>query len=271
MTLFLASRKHFLAILYMALAFLLCPFAAKAKDVPPRPNPPKLVNDYAGALSPQQREALETKLVAFNDSTSNQIVIVLEKSLDGDEAASYAQRIGETWGVGQQKERNGVVIYAAIDDRKMAIQVGYGLEPVITDAATYHVRTEQMVPYFRQGQYYEGLDRATDVLMKLAVGEFKSDQYSRKKNQQPEISMGTIIFIIIIVIIIINIFRKMGGGGGRRRRRGWDAFSGGFGPFVGGGGFGGFGGGGGGFGGGGGGFGGFGGGSFGGGGSSGSW
>ncbi|MGZ5243516.1 MAG: TPM domain-containing protein [Bacteroidia bacterium] len=254
----------------MAIAFLLCSIAVHAKDVPPRPSPPRLVNDYAGVLSATEREALERKLVAFDDSTSNQIVIVLEKTLDGDEAASYAQRIGETWGVGQQKERNGVVIYAAIDDRKMAIQVGYGLEPVITDAATYHVRTEQMVPYFRQQQYYEGLDKATDVLMKIASGEFKSSQYSKKRNEQPKISTGTIIFIIVIVIILINIFRKMGGGG-RRRRRGWDAFTGGAGPFIGGG-FGGFGGRGGfGGGGGGGGFGGFGGGSFGGGGSSGSW
>ena len=264
MTLSLVKPKHFFAYLYMALLFLQLPSTSFAKDLPPRPNPPRLVNDYAGVLSVEEREALENKLVAYSDSSSNQIAIVIENTLDGEEIADYAQRLGESWGIGRKEERNGVLIYLAVQDHNMTIQVGYGLEPVITDAATYRIREEQMAPNFRQNKYYEGLDQATTVLMKLASGEFNSDKYANKNQPGNSFSPRKIIIIIIIIIIIMSIFRR-GGGGGKRRRGIMGPW--GVGPFIGGGGFGG-----GGFGGGGGGgFGGFGGGSFGGGGSSGRW
>jgi uncharacterized protein len=159
----------------------------------------------------------------------------------------------------------------AVDDHNLAIEVGYGLEPVITDIATAKIRADEMNPRFREGQYYEGLDKATDVLMALASKEFSASEYAGNK-KEPEgkgVSITTIIVIIIIIIILSKIFG--GGNKGNRRRGGWGDFTSGRGPFFppfgGGGGFGG-----GGFGGGGGGgFGGFGGGSFGGGGSSGKW
>lgn len=231
------------------------------KEIPPKPG--RLVSDFARVLQPGQQRALEAKLLAFNDSTGNQIAILLDQSLDGDEVFRYSQQVAETWGIGQGERNNGVLIYASIPDRKMWIQVGRGLEPVITDLASSQIYNNILRPAFKQGQYYEGLDRATTDLMKLAVQEFSADQYVRPAQGQKQ--SIPIWVIILIIIFLIFIFRR------RRKAGRWGSFMGGMGPFfppfIGGGGFGR----GGGFGGGGGGFGGFGGGSFGGGGAGGDW
>jgi uncharacterized protein len=251
------------------LVFSLFSASLSAKELPPKSN--KLVNDYAGILTAEQRQKLENKLVAFDDSTSTQIAIVIEKTLEDEDIDDYSVRLAEAWQIGRKGKNNGVLIYMAVDDHNLAIEVGYGLEPVITDIATAKIRADEMNPRFREGQYYEGLDKATDVLMALASKEFSASEYAGNK-KEPEgkgVSITTIIVIIIIIIILSKIFG--GGNKGNRRRGGWGDFTSGRGPFFppfgGGGGFGG-----GGFGGGGGGgFGGFGGGSFGGGGSSGKW
>jgi uncharacterized protein len=253
----------------LCIAFL----KANAKDVPPKPNPPRLVNDYANLLTPQQQQALEQKLVSFDDTTGNQIAIVIENSLEGDAVERYTQELAEKWGIGRKGSNNGVLVYVAVKDHQMRIEVGYGLEPVITDMASFSINNDVLKPYFRQNQYYEGLDSATNILMALAGREFTSEQWlkdhSKSVNKQPTKSPVNPLVIIIMIIIFIIIFTRSGRGGrsgclpllllgGLGGRRGGGFGGGGFG--------GGFGGGGGG-----GGFGGFGGGGFGGGGSSGSW
>lgn len=262
---FFGMRIPFFSIL---LVFSLFSASLFAKELPPKSN--KLVNDYAGILTQAERQQLENKLVAFDDSTSTQIAIVIEKTLEDEDIDDYSVRLAEAWQIGRKGKNNGVLIYMAVDDRNLAIEVGYGLEPVITDIATAKIRADEMNPRFREGQYYEGLDKATDVLMALASKEFSASEYAgnKKESEGKGVSITTIIVIIIIIIILSKIFG--GGNKGNRRRGGWGDFTSGRGPFFppfgGGGGFGG-----GGFGGGGGGFGGFGGGSFGGGGSSGKW
>ena len=239
-------------------AALLFFISASAKDIPSKSNPPKLVNDFAGVLSLEQNAALERKLLAYNDSTSTQVVVVTEPSLEDDDIDDYCQRLAENWGIGQKGKNNGILIYLAINDRKMSIQTGYGMEATITDAITRKIREDYFKPNFKAGNYYEGLDQGTDVIFMAARGEYVNDSPSKKNKKSP--SAGTIIFIIIILIILFA-FRNRGGRGG-------GGFYGGFGsPFMGSFGSGGFSGGGGDSGG----FGGFGGGSFGGGGSSGSW
>jgi uncharacterized protein len=233
-----------------------------AIEIPEKPK--TLVNDYANLLTKEQRNQLEAKLVAFDDSTSNQIALAIFETLDGDEPNMFAAELAEAWGVGDAKKDNGVLVMVAVKDKTFTIQVGYGLEGAITDLEAMRTREQEIVPRFRAGNYYEGLDAATTRLMLLAVGEYKD---ARPKNEK--MPKGLIIIIIIaIIFIIMLISRKNGGNNGGRKRDSWDAFSRGYGPFFGaprgGGGFGGFGGGGGGFGG-------FGGGGFGGGGSSGSW
>jgi len=242
--------------------------SAEAQRIPAKPNPPRLVNDFAGALTEDQRGALENKVVAYDDSTSTQIAIVTVKTLDGYPIEDYSLGILREWGVGGQKN-NGVVIVAAIDDRKIWIATGYGMEGVVPDITAKQIIENDIVPAFREGNYYRGFNHAVESIIEAAAGEYKAPEgYNQRGKPGKGISAG----IIIVVILLFLLFMSGGGGGGgmmtRRGYRGWTGpvfmdwggHSGGRGGgWSGGGGFGG------------GGFGGFGGGSGGGGGAGGSW
>jgi uncharacterized protein len=242
------------------------PLFSVAQNIPKRPEPPRLVNDLAGVLSADQQNTLERKLVAYDDSTSNQVAVVLIKTLDEYPIEEYSLKLFRDWGIGNQKTNNGILIIAAIDDHKIRIEVGYGLEGAVPDIIANTIITNDIVPAFRSGDYYQGLDQATTSIIAAAAGEYKAPEgYADRGKKSGKFPLGLILAIIIIIIVISR--NNRGGGGGFMSRRG-------FGPifFPGGGGFGGGGwSGGGGFSGGGGGFGGFGGGSSGGGGASGSW
>lgn len=248
-------RKQLKVILIALLLGGLFQTVAFAKDVPAKSS--TLVNDYAKSLTAEQTAALEQKLVAYFDSTSTQIAIVIENSLEGDDLFDYCQRLATAWGIGEKGKNNGVLVYVAVGDRKARIHTGYGMEATITDAMSTRIRTEQMNPAFKQGDYYGGLDEASTTIMKLASGEYVNDRPAGKKGKKT--SWLTIIIIIIVIIVFIS---RGGGGRGNRGMFGGPVFWGGT---FGGGGFSSGGGGGGG------GFGGFGGGGFGGGGSGGSW
>jgi uncharacterized protein len=194
--------------LILFILLLLPSFLCLAQDVLPKPNPPRLVNDYANVLTRQQNEALEEKLVALDDSTSNQIAIVLFKTLNGEDIADYANRLFRAWGIGNKKTNNGILILAAIDDRKVWIEIGYGLEGAIPDITTSEIYRNDIVPAFRQQNYYEGLNKATDDLAKAAVGEYK---VARKKDVPT--GSGALVFIILLLIVFL-ILRNMGPGGG---------------------------------------------------------
>ena len=264
------KRKEFkTGILFL---FTLLTISASAQDFPEKPVPPRLVNDFAGILKPQEINALENKLVAFSDSTTTQIAIVIVDDLNGYDVADYAQRLAEKWGIGQKGLNNGMLILVKpkteLSGGQVDIEQGYGLEGAIPDILCGRIIDNEMIPSFRKDQYYEGLDKATDVLMALARGEFPADKYNKKSNLT---SLAPFVIFIIILIIVIS----MRSGGGKNQKHisdkglplwllmsmmnsGRGSHSGSWGGFSGGGG-------------GGGGFGGFGGGSFGGGGASGSW
>lgn len=240
------------------------------KPIPPKPS--QLVNDYANVMSGAERRALEQKLVAYNDSTSTQISIVLDEALNGEDAFDYSYRLAEAWGIGQREDDNGLLIYAAINDRQLRIQTGYGAEGFLPDALAKRIIDQVIAPAFRQQQYYQGLNEATDIIIQLAAGEYEADPHVT-----PTDEFNPILFIIMLLFIFYFFFGRGGGGGnndddgGYYRGGRYSRGRGGGWIFLPGGGFGGggFGGGGGGFGGGG--FGGFGGGGFGGGGAGGSW
>ena len=243
---------------------MLLPLLAFSKEPPPAPNPPRLVNDYVGVLSSSQIDALERKLVAYDDSSSTQIAIVIENSIEGDDIFEYSFRLAEKWGIGRQGKNNGVLIFIALQDRKLRIQTGYGAEGFLPDVMARRIIDQVIAPNFRNQDYYNGLNNATDIIMKLGSGEYTNDDVYRD-----DFPWEVLIFLIIFIIIIIIISK--GGGGGYHRGGRYDSGGGGWiiiGPGSGrGGGW--SGGGGGGFGGGG--FGGFGGGGFGGGGAGGGW
>lgn len=246
-------------------------------QIPARPNPPRLVNDFAGILNESEVVSLERHLVAYSDSTSTQITVVIMADLQGYDIDDMAQRIGQEWGVGQQNTNNGLVILVKpkVDNQpgRAAISTGYGLEEVITDAASRRIIDNEMIPHFKENRYHDGLIAGISIVTDLLMGKYKADEYASPKPK----GAGFIFIIIFIIFIVIALFGKnsgnnhtigrksnlplwlllsMMGSGGGRGSGGWGGFSGGSGGFGGGGG---------------GGFGGFGGGSFGGGGASGSW
>lgn len=229
------------------------------------PNPPRLVNDYANVLTPEQRDALERKLYQFDDTTSNQVVVVIVNSLDGRDVADAAIELGRSWKVGDKKNNNGVVLLISKEDRKLNISPGYGLEKSLPDLVCQQIIQTIIVPNFKGNDYYGGIDRGTDAIIQATKGEFiaPAGYNSRAAKGLP---FSRIIFLIVIAVVLLSMFGGGGGGGSLISGRGLGSLfllGGG----LGGGGFGGGGGGGGSSGG----FGGFGGGSFGGGGSSGSW
>lgn len=169
-----------------------------AQELPPKPNPPKLVNDYSGVLSDEEENLLEKKLVAFNDSTSSQIAVVLMQSTGEYPVDDYAIALYRNWGIGQKDKDNGVVILCAMADRRVAIITGYGLEGALPDAVCKRIIEQQIKPNFKQQQYFNGLNEATDVVIKRASGEYTADEASSE-----ELSPASGIVAIIGVFLFI--------------------------------------------------------------------
>lgn len=265
----------------ITLSVLLCTILTAgvySQNIPEKPVPPRLVNDLTGMLNSDEVNSLERKLVAFSDSTSTQIAIVIVPSLGGYDKADFAQQLAEKWGIGQRGLNNGILILVKPkttgSNGQVQIAPGYGLEGAIPDITCGDIVDREILPAFRNGDYYDGLDKATSTIMSLARGEFSAAEYGQraKKSTGKGAPLGLIIFIVLIIIAIIS--RNSGSSNnkhisthhglpfwlllgmmssGRGSSGSWGGFSGGH------------------SGGGGGGFGGFGGGSFGGGGAGGSW
>ncbi len=226
-----------------------------AQNIIAKPSPATLVTDVEGVLTPEQKQALENKLVAIDDSSSNQIAVVIIPTLDGYPKEEYANKLLRDWGIGGKKN-NGILLLISINDRQIWIEVGYGLEGAIPDVTALNIIDNDIKPAFKAGNYYEGIDQATDNIAKAAVGEYKVAKAKKSK------SKGSGGFLIILIIIFLILRSGRGGGGSNIGRSGFSDVATGMllGSLLGGGGRGG-----------GGGFGGFGGGSSGGGGAGGSW
>jgi uncharacterized protein len=270
-------KRSFNLVALLVLFFLASSGMAYSQNIPARPVPPRLVNDFAGMLKTEEVQALEQKLDLFNDSTSTQIAIVIVPSLDGYDKADYAQQLGEKWGIGQKGRNNGALILIkpkTADSRgEVFIATGYGVEGAIPDLLSAEIVDREILPSFRAGDYYQGLDNAVNTMMSLTRKEFTASEYSHRaqKSKPKDIPFGLIIIIVFIIIAMVG--RNSGGSNNRHISTGGLPFwmlmgmmnsgrgsGGSWGGFSGGGSSGG-----------GGGFGGFGGGSFGGGGAGGSW
>lgn len=270
-------RRAAMPLILAVLLVALCPCASA---IPAKPVPERLVNDFAGIFTAEQALSLERALTAFDDSTSNQITVVTVNDLEGYAPAEYGTEIGERWGVGSGKFDNGIVVLVKPktgDSRgQVNISVGYGLEGAIPDSYCKRIIETEMIPRFRENDYFGGTAAACSVLMKLASGEISEPR-------EAEDGGGTLFMIltalgfVVIIFLVASAGGKGGNGGsgggsymdgddfargliigsilnGGRHSSGWGSSGGGFGGGFGGGSFGGFGGG-----------------SFGGGGASGSW
>jgi len=210
-------NKH-LSLVVFLFFLVLIPAAIVAQDVPAKPNPPTRVNDFAHVMTPDQVDALEHKLVAFNDSTTSDIVIVTVPDIGNSSIEDYALKILRTWGVGDKKNNNGIVVLADIKDHQVYIAIGYGLEGAIPDITAKEIVDNEIVPNFREGgndNYYRGFDQATNALIKAAAGQYKAPEgYAQGRHRRSNGAGNAIGFFIIILIIIFVIFRRRGGGGG---------------------------------------------------------
>ncbi|NEU68876.1 TPM domain-containing protein [Spirosoma agri] len=214
--------------LVILLLFLAVPGNLRAQDsatddpsnpnnvIPNKPNPPRLVNDFAGILSSNEKSQLEQKLRTYNDSTSTQITIVIVKTTEPYPIGDFAFQVGRKWGVGQQGKNNGMVIAWATQTRKVFIAPGYGLEGAIPDAIAKRIITNIIAPAFKQEQYYQGLDAATTEIIKRANGEYKADPAQADGDGWGQF----LIWGIVIFVIIIFISRRSGGGSSGSNRGG---------------------------------------------------
>ena len=182
-------------------------------QIPPRPNPPRLVNDFANLLTPDQEQKLERRLVDFNDSTSNVICIVTVADLNGMDAKEYAYEIGDKWGVKDKKtnKNNGIVILIKPKNRtagEVQFAIGYDIEAVIPDAIAMNIAEETMIPEFKKNDYYSGISKGLDVILPIVAKEI-----SIKKFMGNEYGLGILVgigafFGLMILSILIRIFKN---------------------------------------------------------------
>lgn len=174
-------------------------------QIPPQPNPPRLVNDFAGVLTSEQVNELENRLVAFNDSTSNVICVVIVNDLGDYDAAEYAYEIGDKWGVKDKKFNNGVVILIKPSSPKggdgdIYIATGYDVEGVLPDAACKRIIEQQFIPELKEGHYYEALVKGLDVILPALAGEIN---VARNDGEDGPYLFGFTLFLLIMIIILI--------------------------------------------------------------------
>jgi len=193
--------------------FLFFRFGLWAQDIPQPMSPPRLVNDFVGALNGTEQAQLEQKLRVYNDSTSTQIVVAIVKTTGDYPAGDYAFELGRRWGVGQKGKNNGLVLLWATDDRKLFIATGYGMEGAIPDAIAKRIISTVITPEFKNQMYYRGLDKGTDEIIKYAKGEYKSDG-SEGDGGFPPALIIFIVFIVLLFIIISSRNNRGGGGNG---------------------------------------------------------
>ncbi|MFC7358078.1 TPM domain-containing protein [Jejudonia soesokkakensis] len=230
-------------------------------DIPPVPDKQTSLYDYISLFSTSEKSALENKLIRYADSTSTQIVMVVISTTKGEDISLLGAKWGQKWGVGQATKDNGIFIILAKDDRRVDINTGYGIEYLISDRTAEQIINREMIPQFKTGNYYKGLDQGADAIFEALKGEYKEERKFKKKNNDNNIFVVVmIIFFIIIIIlrsrnkggrggggiggslldvIILSNMGRTGGFGGGSSRGGGSFGGGGFGGGFGGGGFGG--------------------------------
>ena len=179
------------------------------------PEIPKLqtsVYDYAKVLSDTEKAQLEEKLIQYSDSTTTQIVVITIESLKGEDVSQLATKWGQTWGIGgTAKDDNGVIILLARDERKIAINPGYGLEDRLTAGIGGEIIRNIIIPEFKAGSYYNGLNKGTSAIIDVFKGKYKGERKHNKKDKFPVLPF---IIIVIIILVIISRSKKNGGNSG---------------------------------------------------------
>jgi uncharacterized protein len=199
----------------IALALTLLAISAHAAEVIP-PKPDRYFNDYASVVSKEAAQRFNEQLAQFERDTSDQVVVAIFPKMQSDsDIADYTQRVAQTWGVGQKERRNGVVLFVFVQDRKMFIQVGYGLEGALPDATTFDITERHIKPLFRAGNYEAGLATGIDLIFKAIRGEYKGSGKTVAEQKRGSGFSGLLPFLIFVIVLIIisRLTRKLGGYG----------------------------------------------------------
>lgn len=193
---------------------LLTPLATRGYYSPGKPS--GFMNDYARMLSAEERQSLEAKLDNFEKETSNEIAVVTIESLQGDTVENFAVKLFEEWGIGKKEKDNGALVLVAKDDRRMRIEVGYGLEGALTDAQSFWITESIMKPAFRTGDYYAGIDGAVDKIVGATRGEYVPSDIGSESNGKVSNVFGWFwigFFLLTFLSAVLGRTKSWWGGG----------------------------------------------------------
>jgi len=253
----MTAKKTILFLIPLFFLAILPQGACPAQELP---KPAGHVNDFGGVMSSSTEQRLEAVLRELREKTGVEIAVVTVKNMGGLDENTFAVRLVETWGIGSKERNDGLLILVAVEERRLRIEVGYGLEHIITDARAGQIRDRYMVPSLKNNDYDTGIARgalaAASIIAEekgvTLTGSMPVQQPSRRTRSTGS-GLGALINLIVIIVVMTMLMRMRGGrgllagmllgtmlGGGRRRYYGGGGFGGGF---SGGGGFGGFGGG----------------------------
>jgi len=208
------SRSETAIHLAVAFAFVVATYARAAEVIPPKPD--RYFNDYANVVSRDAAQRFNEQLAQFERETSDQVLVAVFPKMQSDsDIADYTQRVAQAWGVGQKDRRNGVVLFVFTQDRKMFIQVGYGLEGALPDATAFDITERHVKPLFRNGNYEAGLATGIDLICKAIRGEYKGSGKTVAEQHHVSGGLGLLPFIIFIMVLIgiSRVMRRLGGYG----------------------------------------------------------
>jgi len=173
------------------------------------------VTDRAGLLTPEQINALDVKLRDLESSDSTQIAILIIPSLEGEALEDYSERVASAWRLGQKGRDNGALMLIAMKERKIRIEVGYGLEAKLTDALSRRIIQNEIVPNFREGDYYRGIDAATAALIQVVRGSYQPLSRTARTTSSrsgARRSFDWVIFLLLPLLWVLSSTGKWGGG-----------------------------------------------------------
>lgn len=202
-------KFHFFSLIFF-LFFSTVGFAQF--DIPKKPDFQTSIYDYANVLSATEKKQLEEKLIRYSDSTSTQIVVITIESLKGEDIGILTPKWGQTWGIGGSEQNdNGVIILLAKAERKIWISAGYGLEDRLTAGIGGEITRNIIIPEFKAGSYFNGLDKGTDAIFDVFKGKYKGE---RKKNKKDKFPILPFIIIAVVILFLISRNNKNGGNSG---------------------------------------------------------
>ena len=214
-----------LCVILVLLLFVQSASAQRSKSVASQDKIKTYVTDKTGTLTSTQIKSLESKLAAFEKETSNQLVVWMEPSLDGNSVEDRSYELAEQNGIGQKDKNNGVLLYIAKNDRKLRIEVGYGLEGALTDALSSQIIRKEITPQFKKGNFFEGINAGVDAIIQATKGEYTAEKES--SNDGPLGGLCCVPFPVIVFIIIfffvflVPIFRRIFGWNKGKKGSNW--------------------------------------------------